>query len=89
MGGRFNLRVEARAITEGLAMTPATAAENLIASSGLDGAGLLRVCAEVLIRIEPGTTCDMGEILTLLRKIVVGAEKPRSAATIPPEPWTH
>jgi hypothetical protein len=59
-------------------MTPPQAAEATIATLralGLDGAGIIRTCAEILIRLERETTCDMMEVLTLLRRLVVEAEK--------------
>jgi hypothetical protein len=59
-------------------MNPPAAAEKILAFtqvSGLDMAGTLRVCAEILIRLERETTCDMMEVLTLLRRLVVEAEK--------------
>ncbi len=38
--------------------------------SGVDGRGALFIIAEILIDLERGTTCDMMEIMTMLRRIV-------------------
>ncbi len=43
--------------------------------SGVDGRGALFVIAEMLVKIEPTTTCSMLEIMMMLRRIVVEAEK--------------
>lgn len=43
--------------------------------SSVDGRGALFVIAEMLVEIERGTTCDMMEIMTMLRRIVSELEK--------------
>jgi hypothetical protein len=54
-------------------MNPPAAAAlalHLFRASGMDGAGILRACAELIALLEKDTTCDRQEILTLLRRVM-------------------